>query len=222
VGDELPDALHQLGVQTTVLSADELAFGALERYSTIVLGVRAYTDAKVRAQQARLMRFAEGGGHLVLEYARTEFNANASGASARSAIGEGTRGEAPRDSPFAPYPASVTTKRITDERAPLRMLVPRHPLLAAPNAIAAKDWDGWVQERAIQLLEVRDPHYVELLSAEDPFPENPGEKRGLLVDAPVGKGTWTYVGLVLFRQLPAGTPGAYRLLANLISRPRTP
>ena len=102
------------------------------------------------------------------------------------------------------------------------MLAPRHALLVTPNAIAAKDWEGWVQERAIQLLDARDTHYVELLSAQDPFPENPGEKRGLLVDAPVGKGTWTYVGLVLFRQLPAGTPGAYRLLANLVSRPRTP
>ena len=54
----------------------------------------------------------------------------------------------------------------------------------------------------------------------DPFPKNPGEQKGALVEAPVGKGTWTYVGLGLFRQLPAGTPGAYRLLANLVSRPR--
>jgi len=77
-----------------------------------------------------------------------------------------------------------------------------------------------VQERALQLLEARDPRYVEVLSSEDTFPENPGEKRGLLVEARVGRGTWTYVGLGLFRQLPAGVPGAYRLLANLVSRPR--
>jgi hypothetical protein len=66
----------------------------------------------------------------------------------------------------------------------------------------------------------RTPTTTELLSAADPFPKNPGEKKGILVDAPVGKGTWTYVGLGLWRQLPAGTPGAYRILANLLSRPR--
>jgi hypothetical protein len=42
----------------------------------------------------------------------------------------------------------------------------------------------------------------------------------MLVDATVGKGTWTYVGLVLFREVPAGVPGGWRLLANLVSRPR--
>jgi hypothetical protein len=51
------------------------------------------------------------------------------------------------------------------------------------------------------------------------WPKNP-YKKGLLTVAPLGNGTWTYVGLGLWRQLPAGTPGAYRLLANLISRPR--
>ena len=58
------------------------------------------------------------------------------------------------------------------------------------------------------------------LAASDPFPYNPGEKRGMLVEATLGKGTWTYVGLALFRQVPAGVPGGWRLLANLVSRPR--
>jgi hypothetical protein len=102
----------------------------------------------------------------------------------------------------------------------MRVLVPEHPLLTTPNRIGARDWEGWVQERGIQFLEARDPRYVELLAATDPFPLNPGEKKGILVEARVGKGTWTYVGLGLFRQLPAGTPGAYRILANLVSRPR--
>ena len=77
-----------------------------------------------------------------------------------------------------------------------------------------------MQERGIQLLAESDPRYHELLAATDPFPYNPGEKRGLLVDAKVGRGSWTYVGLALFRQVPAGVPGAWRLLANLVSRPR--
>ena len=65
----------------------------------------------------------------------------------------------------------------------------------------------------------KDPRYVDLLVSEDPFENNPGRKTGLLVTAAVGKGTWTYVGLGLFRQLPAGVPGAYRLLANLVCSP---
>ena len=102
----------------------------------------------------------------------------------------------------------------------MKVLVPDHPFFTTPNRIGPADWEGWVQERGLAFLSARDPHYVELLSSADPFPLNPGEKKGILVDAPVGKGTWTYVGLGLWRQLPAGTPGAYRILANLISRPR--
>jgi hypothetical protein len=121
-------------------------------------------------------------------------------------------------SPYVPYPAAVTSARISDETAPLRVLAPDHPLLNTPNRIRDEDWAGWVQERGIQLLDARDPRYVEILAATDPFPDNPGEKQGLLVDAAVGKGTWTYVGLVLFRQVPAGVPGGWRLLANLVGR----
>jgi hypothetical protein len=122
-------------------------------------------------------------------------------------------------SPFAPYPAAVTSDRITDETAPVRLLVPDHPLFTTPNLIGEDDWAGWVQERSIQHLAAADPRYTELLAASDPFPDNAGEKRGLLVEARVGLGTWTYVGLVLFREVPAGVPGAWRLLANLVSRP---
>jgi hypothetical protein len=98
----------------------------------------------------------------------------------------------------------------------MRALVPSHPLLTTPNRIGPADWEGWVQERGIQFLATRDPRYTELLAATDPFPFNPGEKRGILVEAKVGKGTWTYVGLALFRQVPAGVPGGWRILANLL------
>ena len=48
-------------------------------------------------------------------------------------------------------------------------------------------------------------------------PVQPGAKTGALVEARVGKGRWIYIGLGLWRQLPAGTDGAYQLMANLIS-----
>jgi hypothetical protein len=48
---------------------------------------------------------------------------------------------------------------------------------------------------------------------------DPGEAplEGGLLAASLGQGTWVYTGLALFRQLPEGVPGAYRLLANLLS-----
>lgn len=215
VSDDMAGALRQLGVPVTVLDADALAFGDLARFTTIVTGVRAYTDPALRASHGRLMAWVRAGGHLVVQYGRNEFNQLAGG---RAVMGVSTAQAT--DSPFAPYPASVTTRRITDEHAPLVLLAPRDPLLRVPNLLGPDDWADWVQERGIQLLEARDARYRELLGATDTRPENPGEKRGLLVEARVGRGTWTYVGLALFRQWAAGTPGAYRLLANLISRPR--
>jgi LmbE family N-acetylglucosaminyl deacetylase len=208
-GDAVADAIRQLGVPVTPLSADELAFGDLARFSTIVTGIRAYeTRADLRSYHPRLMRWVEGGGHLVVQYNREAFNRVAAG------------GPSSPSSPYVPYPAVVTPERVSDEGAPVRVLAADHPLLTTPNRIGAADWEGWVQERGIQLLATRDPGYTELLAATDPFPHNPGEKRGLLVEARVGKGRWTYVGLALFRQVPAGVPGGWRLLANLVSRPR--
>jgi LmbE family N-acetylglucosaminyl deacetylase len=210
-GDAVADAIEQMGVPVTLLSADDLAFGDLTRFSTIVTGIRAYeTREDLRSSQGRLMRWVKAGGHLVVQYNRAAFNRLAPDAPAPAA-------DAP--SPYAPLPAVVTSERISDETAPVRVLVPGHPLLTTPNRIGAADWVGWVQERGIQFLKARDPGYTELLAATDPFPYNPGEKRGMLVEAKVGKGTWTYVGLALFRQVPAGVPGGWRLLANLVSRP---
>ncbi|HYN03548.1 MAG TPA: PIG-L family deacetylase, partial [Vicinamibacteria bacterium] len=209
-GDAVADAIRQMGVPLTLLSADDLAFGDLSRFTTIVTGIRAYeTRPDLRSAHGRLLRWVEGGGHLVVQYNRAAFNRLAPDAPALPA-------DAP--SPYAPFPASVTSERISDETAAMRGLVPAHPLLTTPNRIGAADWEGWVQERGIQLLAARDPRYAELLAATDPFPYNPGEKRGILVEAKVGKGTWTYVGLALFRQVPAGVPGGWRLLANLVSR----
>jgi LmbE family N-acetylglucosaminyl deacetylase len=208
-GDAVADAIRQIGVPVTLLSADDLRFGDLGRFSTIVTGIRAYeTREDLRSSHGRVMRWVEAGGHLVVQYNRAAFNRLAADAPA----------DAP--SPYVPYPAVVTSERIADEDAPLRVLAPGHPLLTTPNRIGESDWRGWVQERGIQFLAARDSRYTELLAATDPFPFNPGEKRGMLVAAKVGTGTWTYIGLALFRQVPAGVPGGWRLLANLVSRPR--
>ena len=51
---------------------------------------------------------------------------------------------------------------------------------------------------------------------------DPGEKEnaGSLIITDYGKGKFVYTGLVFFRELPAGVPGAYRLLANIIALTR--
>lgn len=211
-GDALADAIRQLDVPVTLLTADDLLFSDLGRFTTIVAGIRAYeARPDLRSAHGRLMRWVEAGGHLVVQYNRAAMNRLAPSAPAPP---EGA------PSPYVPYPATVTPERISDETTAMTLLAPQHPLFSAPNRIGQADWSGWVQERGIQLLAQSDPHYLELLAATDPFPYNAGEKRGLLVEAKVGKGTWTYVGLALFRQVPAGVPGGWRLLANLISRPR--
>ena len=97
------------------------------------------------------------------------------------------------------------------------MLVPNHPAFNVPNKIHDESWKGWVQERGTYFLAERDPRYVDLIRLADPFPLNPGIKTGALVEAKYGKGRWIYIGLGLWRQLPAGTEGAYELLANLLS-----
>jgi hypothetical protein len=213
-GDEVDDAIRQLGIPVTHLSADDLAFGELSRFSTIVTGIRAYEmRPDLRSYHHRLMAYVEAGGNLVVQYNRLDFN------QASQASPSGPGGRQP-DSPYAPYPAAVTSERVTDENAPPRVLQADSPLLTTPNRIGGTDWHGWVQERGLHFLAARDGRYADILAFTDPFPLNPGEKRGALVDAAVGRGRWTYVGLALFRQLPAGVPGAYRLLANIVGRPR--
>jgi len=118
---------------------------------------------------------------------------------------------------YGPYPAVVGRGRVTDETAPVNVLVPNHPVFNVPNRIDAAVWDGWVQERGLYYLDQMDPRYVDLVSMEDPFKDNPGVKNGALVEARVGKGRWLYVGLGLWRQAPAEVEGAYKLLANLIA-----
>jgi LmbE family N-acetylglucosaminyl deacetylase len=201
VGDQVPPALQQLGARVTLIDSDELAWGDLSKYHTIVTGVRAYERrADLRANNHRLLKYVENGGTVIVQYNRMEFN----------------------QAQYGPYKAVVSSDRITDENAPVKVLGPSHPAFTYPNRIGPSDWEGWVQERGTYFLGERDPKYIDLVEMEDPFENNRGVKRGALVDARYGKGRWMYMGLVLWRQLPSGTDGAYRLFANLISLGKSP
>ena len=196
VGDAVPQAIEQLGVQLELIDADELAWGDLSRFDVIVTGVRAYERRQdLRANNDRLLEYVENGGVAIVQYNKFEFN----------------------QAQYGPRPAEVSRNRVTDEGAPVRVLARDHPAFAWPNRIDGPAWSGWVQERGLYFLGDKDPAYVDLVELEDSFEWNPGVKRGALVELEHGRGRWLYVGLGLWRQLPAGTPGAYQLLANLLS-----
>jgi LmbE family N-acetylglucosaminyl deacetylase len=195
-GDEVPAAITQLGARVQLLQADDLAWGDLSRFPVIVTGVRAYEKrADLRANNARLLDYVRSGGRLVVQYNKFEFN----------------------EAQYGPHTAKVTNERVTDENAPVSILEPADPLMTTPNRIGESAWQGWVQERGLYFLTEHDSRYRDLLEFEDPFPNNAGPKRGALVAANYGKGRWIYVGLALWRELPAGVDGAYQILANLIS-----
>ena len=201
VGDRLPEALQQLGVDWQFLTEDDLAFADLGAYRTIVTGIRAYLVRQdLRTYNSRLLDWVSRGGTLIVQYNKFEFNGDGGG-----------------PSPYAPYPLRIGRGRVTDENAPVRLLAPAHPVFRGPNLIDENDWAGWVQERGLYFVAEKSPEYRDLISTADPFEFNSGQKLGAWVEARHGKGRWIYLGIGLWRQLPAGVPGAYRLLANLIA-----
>jgi hypothetical protein len=201
VGDQVPPAIEQLGAKLAFIDQDELAWGSLSKYDVIVTGVRTYERrADLRAYNRRLLDYAEQGGTVIVQYNKFEFN----------------------QAQYGPYPAVVSGNRVSDESVPVKVLVPNDPTFTYPNRIGPATWANWVQERGLYFLGEKDPRYVDLVSMTDSFQDNPGEKLGSLVEARVGKGRWLYIGLGLWRQLPAGTDGAYQLLANLISLSKAP
>lgn len=211
VGDQVPPALEQLGAKVEFLTPEQLASADLSRYTVVMTGVRAYERrGDLRAYNQRLLDYAARGGTVIVQYNKYEFN------QAQYGPYPGTVGRLSQNpGPFGRYSAD----RVTDETAPVTVLVPDHPIFTTPNRITEATWKGWVQERGLYFFgtATSDKRYVDLVEMSDPFPNNPGVKRGALVEARVGQGRWIYVGLNLWRQLPAGTDGAYALTANLLS-----
>src|SRR5262245_14025282 len=179
-----------------MLNADDVAWGDLSKYHTIVTGVRAYERRDdLRANNSRLIEYVQNGGTLIVQYNKMEFN----------------------EAQYGPWAATVSQDRVSDEHAPVSVVARGHPVFTTPNELNDTVWNGWIQERGLYFLGEKDSRYRDLVSLEDSFPNNAGEKVGALVHAQYGKGHWVYVGLGLWRELPAGVPGAYQLLANLVS-----
>jgi hypothetical protein len=191
-GDLVPQAIEGLGVQPHVLTTAEIVSGEFSTWNILVIGIRAYSvRPELTAAQACLDEFVRRGGTLIVQYQSGNFP--------------------------APLPLAMggrTPERVVDERAPVKLLEPANPLLTWPNSISTADFDGWLEERGHSFMESWDPGYTALTETADPG-QDP-QRGGLLVAHP-GKGTYIYVAYALYRQFPELVPGAYRLLANLLS-----
>jgi hypothetical protein len=193
-GDSVADALEQMGCSVTTLTDADLTPEKLHGLDAVVIGVRAFNvRTNLEVHLPGLFAYVEAGGTVIAQYNRPENS---------------------RTLKLAPYDLHLSGDRVTDETAAVTFLAPDHPVLNTPNKITDADFAGWIQERGIYFPNQWDDHFTPILACSDP-----GEaplKGGLLV-AQYGKGHYVYTGLVFFRELPAGVPGAYRLLANLIS-----
>ena len=193
-GDDVPDALRQMGLDVTLLSEADLVKGDLSKFDAIVAGVRAYNvRADLRANQSRLLDYVKNGGTYVVQY-----------------MSAGARD-------IGPYPITIPAGngyRVTVEEAPVTFTHPDSRLLQVPNHITARDFEGWVQERGLLFPTEWDPRYETVLASGDPG-EKPLEGGELWTH--YGKGVYIFTSYVWFRELPAGVPGAYRLFANLLS-----
>ncbi len=196
-GDRVPEAIERLGLEVTLLEADDLRTGDLSRFDTVVVGIRAsQARPDFVANNGRLLDYVRAGGSLVVQYQQTDY--------------------VRRD--LTPLPAEMRS-RVSVETAPVRMLEASHPVFTYPNRITDDDWGGWVQERNLYAFTSFDPAYTPLLESNDP---GEAPQRGGQVYVRLGKGHYLYTSYAWFRQLPAGVPGAYRMFANLLSLPRAP
>lgn len=195
-GDEIPNALLQLGYNVKLLSDEDLQTTDLNaNFDTIIAGIRAYNTREVlKKQNARVLDFVKNGGKLVVQY-----NVN-----------DNTLLQN-----FAPFPLKLSNERVTVEDAPVKFLQPDASVLNFPNKITPSDFTGWTQERGTYFAGEFDANnFTPILEMHDP---NEPDRKGSLLVARHGKGEFIYTGIAFFRQLPAGNAGAYRLFVNLIS-----
>ncbi len=194
-GDEVPKALEQIGYQVVMLEEEDVRPEELSNFDAIMIGIRAYnTVGWLRYKNEQVLEYVENGGTLISQYNTTRMLVTQD---------------------MAPYEMKVSRDRVADETAEVRFLQENHPVLNTPNKITQQDFENWVQERGLYFPnEWAEDQFDPIFSMNDPG-EDP--KEGSLLVARYGKGYYVYTGLSFFRELPAGVPGAFRLLTNLIS-----
>ena len=198
-GDAVPQSLANIGIKAEFLSPQDLSQGDLQKYDVILLGVRAYAARpELATHNQRLLEYVKNGGVVIVQYNTAQYDHN-----------------------YGPFPYSLpnTAERVVDENSHVEFLDPKSPVLTWPNQMNERDFTGWVEERGHGFLTSWDKQYEAPLEMHDPEQD---PQKGGLVYAPYGRGVYVYLALALYRQLPEGVPGAYRLFANLLSLPRNP
>ena len=199
-GDDVPDALRQIGVNAILLSDADLRNGDLGLYDYIVLGVRTYTARPVlRTANNRLLDYVRGGGVVITQYQSAEF-----------------------DHDYGPYPLSVPGDQghtVVEEDAKVSILAPNDPLLTWPNKIGPADFNNWVEERGHGFPKSFDPRYTAPTSVHDTGQD---PQTGGLIYAQYGRGYYVYLAYAFFREMPEGVPGSFRIMANLLSIDKNP
>ncbi|MEZ6002780.1 MAG: PIG-L family deacetylase [Planctomycetota bacterium] len=193
-GDTVAEALRDVGYEVVELHAGDLVPEVLDSLDTVVTGIRFLNvEEQAGEMMAPLLQWCERGGTLVLQY---------------------NTAHALKTERFAPFAMHLSRDRVTEEDAVVQLLAPEHPVLNTPNKIGPADFEGWVQERGLYFADQWGPEFTPILRWHD---QGESDKDGALLVAPYGKGHFVYTSVSFFRQLPAGVPGAYRLLVNLLS-----
>jgi len=198
-GDDVPNALENLNQNVRILAESDLTTGNLSGYDAIILGVRAYAVRNdLKAANGRLLEYVKNGGVLIVQYNLQGF-----------------------ESGYGPYPLNpgASPQKVVDENSPVKFLDPGSPAFAWPNKVTEADFKGWVEERGHGFMKSWDSHYTPLVETHDP--DQDPQEGGLLL-ARYGKGFYVYDAFALYRQLPSGVPGAFRLLGNLVSLSKNP
>jgi LmbE family N-acetylglucosaminyl deacetylase len=197
-GDDVPAALETLGVHVHFLGAPDVATADLKKYDVIVIGERAYSvRPELATNNTRLLDYVKSGGVIVVQYQ--------AGGQYRSTYG--------------PYPFALGSQIVVDEESAVQELNPKDPALSWPNQITADDFKGWYEERGHGFMDTWDAHYDAPFEMHD---AGQAPQKGGLLFARYGRGAYVYLAFALYRQLPEGVPGSYRLMANLLSLPRNP
>jgi LmbE family N-acetylglucosaminyl deacetylase len=201
VGDDVPAGIAQLGAQVQLLNEQDLAAADLKAFDAIMTGTRAYAVRDdLRTYNQRLLDYARNGGNLIVLYnTPAEFDPNQ----------------------FSPFPGQLprNAEEVSEEDSPVEILAASRPEFTTPNAITKADFDGWVEQRGSKFFSEWDKAYTPMIETHD---QGQPPQRGGWLTARYGQGHYTYFGYAFHRQLPYGVPGAYRLLANLLSLGQRP
>ena len=193
-GDALPESLRQIGYEVTTLNPREITWSKLKEFDAVVLGIRAFNVVPELAYKNKILfEYVKEGGNVLVQY-----NTN------HALVTE----------EISPLPLKLSRIRVTEEDSKVNFINPTHSALNYPNKITEKDFEGWIQERGLYFPNEWDSTFESLFSMADTGEE---QVEGSVLILPYGKGNYVYTGLSFFRELPAAVPGAYRLIANLLS-----